>query len=248
MLTKLSYLDRIKLIMLAMMTIGHFAWAFVPTETTISDVLHFFARITIPLACFLVVQGFYLSRDVFGYVKRLFLFAVLAQVGFTVAQVGLWTIIETPWLVLTYGNVLFTLGFGLLALMAVHEMRQKSFDEKLPFLLAVLFLSMVAFWSDWGGSVVVWILSIYGFGAVGFLSATLGLFLFAQTLPGELMAFFPNIKNPMDFGLFLSVPIMLWYEKNKQNSPKNYRLPRTFFYWYYVVHLWVIGILLTVFG
>lgn len=248
MLEKLSYLDRIKLLMMVAMTIGHFAWAFVPTETTLSDLLHFFARVTIPLVCFLVVQGFYLSRDLFGYAKRLFVFAFLAQVGFTVAQTGLWAVIETPQLVITYGNVLFTLGFGLLALMAVHETKQRPIDQKLPFLLAVLFLGVVALWSDWGISVIVWILSIYGFGAMGFLWATLGLFLFAYSLPDELMVLFPNIKNPMDFGLFLSVPIMLWYEKNKQNSPKVYRLPRTFFYWYYVGHLWVIGLLLTVLG
>lgn len=234
--------------MMVAMTVGHLAWAFVPTDTLLSELLHFFGRLTIPLACFLVVIGFRLSRNITGYARRLFGFGLLAQLPFAVyiyPLMGDGGLLANPWLIFYYGNVLFTLGFGLLTLIILTHLHQTRnyFYGCVCFAL----LALLSTWSDWGMLVIFWVGAIYYAGAMGFLVMTLllfGLSFAGQNHPIITQYIAPlNTKNLMDYGVFLSVPIMLWYEQNQHKSPTHYRLPRLLFYWYYVGHLVVISVL-----
>lgn len=246
---QLSYIDRIKLLMMVAMTVGHLAWAFVPTETWLSEVLHFFGRLTIPLACFLVVEGYRLTHDVWAYVKRLFGFGVLAQVPFVVSLVPLFGdhgILTNPAYLIFYGNVLFTLGFGLLVLILLDKIRTQASHEFLYF-LSMVACALLAMWSDWGMLVIFWVVAIFYGGAWGYLAMTTGLFVMAflvKDLPVLSYVFALKTHTLMDYGLFLATPTMVWYNKHKKNSPKDYRLPRLMFYWYYVGHLAILGLVL----
>lgn len=240
--------------MMVAMTIGHLAWAFVPTDTIWSEVLHFFARLTIPLACFLVVVGFELTKDVWGYVQRLFGFGVLAQIPFMgyVSLSGGIRLFDNPWFILSYGNVLFTLGFGLLTVITLDKLRHAPSLTKPLYLVPILFFGLCALWSDWGVLVLFWVSAIYWGGIYG--SQALGFLMMSIVLFGVsfLLRDNPNItpyiatlntKSLMDYGVFLAVPIMLWYERYRHRSPTHYRLPRLLFYWYYVGHLLVIAVM-----
>lgn len=248
-MSHLSVIDKIKLVMLFAMTIGHIAWAFVPTDTWLSDGLHFVARTTIPLACFLVVVGYQKTKDIYGYIARLLGFALLAQIpfimaqiGFTRAQIGIGGIIDTPSIVLAYGNVLFSLLFGLLAVMLADGRHFARYLSGEPRVVGVLLLLWLSSWSDWSFAVVLWVLAIYYRGALGFFVTTVGLFISSLILPKDSPFIIAHADKVMDYGLFLAVPIMLWC-KQKAHIQTLYRLPRLLFYWYYVVHLLVIGIL-----
>lgn len=230
-----------------MMTTGHLAWAFVPTETTLSQWLHFFARSTVILACFLVVQGFTLSRDLSAYLKRLFYFALLAQVPYAIMQYDFSALIQSPILIVSHLNVLFTLLFSLLALMAIHAAQNsRTLLHKCAYYAAVILLMALAYIlkTDWDYAAIAWTLGIYLGGVWGFWIAT------GVLVAVSVWAHWANIPDVatfsgqwMDFGIVIAPWVMAWYQKNKHKSPKSYRLPRMLFYWYYVLHALVIGIL-----
>lgn len=231
------------------MTTGHLAWVFVPTDTTLSELLHFFARMTIPLACFLVVQGYYLSKDIWGYARRLFGFALLAQVPFVLAfydWFGDDGIFNNLHYFLDYGNVLFTLGVGLLSVITLDKIRHSNTPQKFIYLTLLPILALCATWSDWGMLVIFWVCAIFYRGALGFLAVSIGLFVWSFLLQDatHITPYITTLQTNslMDYGIFVTVPIMLWYQNNKQNSPTHYRLPRLLFYWYYIGHLVVIGL------
>lgn len=244
--------------MMVAMTIGHLAWAFVPTDTALSEVLHFIGRLTIPLACFLVVLGFELTHDVWAYARRLFAFGVLAQIPYAMfgyPLLGDEGLFANPWHVLAHGNVLFTLGFGLLTLITLNKMQSAKVLAKPSYIVPIVLFALCASWSDWGLLVVFWVVGIYygkkmGSWAVGFTLMTIFLFLMSFLLqdnpnvPPYIVTL--NTQTLMDYGVFLAVPIMIWYERNNCRSPKAYRLPRLMFYWYYVTHLAILGLVLNI--
>lgn len=241
-INQLSYIDRIKLVMMMAMTLGHIAWVFVPTDSTMAQLMHFVGRLTMPLACFLVVQGFVLTHDVMAYIKRMFGFGLLAQVPFVMTWFGVYRLIYEPSLVMAALNVLFTLGFGLLALCCVRAMTGKRWQYKVLFGLMIAVLFMLSQLADWGMAVLVWVLAIYYGRFLGFLVASVLMFVVAALVPEDSVWRLVNPSELMDYGVFLSVPIMWAYDAFKQHSPKTYRLPRTLFYWYYVLHLLVLGL------
>lgn len=242
-INQLSYIDRIKLIMMMAMTLGHMAWLFVPTDSAMGQLMHFVGRLTMPLACFLVVQGFVLTHDLMAYIRRMFGFGFLAQVPFVMTWFGVYRLIDEPSLVWAAFNVLFTLGFGLLALCCVRAMTGKTWQYKVIFGFMIALLLMLSQLADWGMAVIVWILAIYYGKALGFVIASVLMFVVAYLVPEDSVWRLVNPNQLMDYGVFLSVPIMWAYDKFKQHSPSTYRLPRTLFYWYYVLHLLFLGLL-----
>lgn len=264
-MSKLSYLDRIKLLMMFVMTLGHVGWGFVPTDTLLSQLLHFCARMTVVLACFLVVEGFYKTHDLRAYLKRLFGFAVLAQLPYTLYS---WGFDEMRWLLLLeHGNVLFGLGFALCVLICLqnsglHKLlpSQRSPNDHIVLFawladdykntvlgLCVVGLSLLSLWSDWGVAVIFWVLAyfyggVYGFGILSLVFFGLSVMMGHKALGDNV--FLPiNASQLMDYGVLLAVPIVAWYQKYQHRSPKGYRLPRLLFYWYYVLHLLVLALM-----
>lgn len=241
---KLSYIDRIKVLMMVAMTIGHIAWVFVPVGTLLSHSLHFFARITIPLACFLLVIGYKKTHNLTAYVKRLFGFALLSQLPFVLYQLPLGELMAQPLYVLYQGNVLFTLGFALLALMCAERARQATDCQRVGYLLAIILLCWLSLWSDWFYAPILWVLAMFYYGVRGFLLVCAGLFLWSLVAdPKYYHHLAPLVAyEAMDYGVLLSAVIMAWYDKYNTQSPKDFRLPRFVFYWYYPLHLLVLAV------
>lgn len=85
----------------------------------VDKMLRRIGRISFPIFCFLLVEGFFHTSSRYKYVLRLFLFALLSEIPFDLA-------LNSRLLEATYQNVLFTMLLGLLTIWAMERVKQKS--------------------------------------------------------------------------------------------------------------------------
>ena len=80
--------NMIKLIAIIAMTVDHIAWAVFPgyPAALLPVVMHLIGRITCPVMCYFIAEGFHYTRDVRKYTARLFIFAVISHFAYIFAS------------------------------------------------------------------------------------------------------------------------------------------------------------------
>ena len=103
--------------------------------------LRAFGRVSFPIICFLLTQGFFYSRNRKNYVVRLVLAALISEPFFDIAIFGSWFYIQ-------YQNVLFTYAAALLVLMGMEQYRRQPMVQILCILAGcgVTWLIQSDFW------------------------------------------------------------------------------------------------------
>lgn len=208
--------DTLKVIAAVTMLIDHFAYIFVNSaeHTQLYRCLRGIGRLSFPIFCFVLVQGFQTTKDVRKYLIRLFLFALLSEIPYDFAFSGQ---LYAP----ADQNVIFTMFIGVLVLAG---MRQWS---NLYVQAAVLLAGCLA---------AAYIRSDYTYQGV----ALIAVFYLLRDYPWRQMLW-AAIVLCMNWGLevyaVFALPLCRCYapEKGKQ------RLPRYFFYIFYPGHLLVLG-------
>lgn len=179
-------------------------------------------RLAFPIFCFLLVEGFFHTRNVYKYAGRLFLFALISELPFDYA-------LGKSLFDFHHQNVYFTLLFALLALIALSEIEQlkpRCFHQRifcrLLQIIACVFPLIIAqrcyFDYRFRGIMVIFVL--YGFHQNRKEQAAMG----ALTISWE------------TWGPFAFLPI--WFYNGKRGLSLKY-----LFYWFYPVHLIVLGFL-----
>jgi len=180
------------------------------------EFLRVIGRLSFPLFAYLLVLGMESTRNIRNYLLRLFIFAFISQIPFSLA---------TEVAPLDYLNIFFTLGLGLLCL---HLMKTKQVYAIVP-LLASLILPF-----DYGiyGIVIIGCMYILRenttFGVIALLALN-SLLLVPWNTQFLSIAAIPFII------LHKNGPLYIIKEKNE-----NYRIPswrKYFFYIYYPLHL-----------
>ena len=72
----------LKLIAIFAMTIDHVAWACVPFNSVLGQIMHVVGRFTIPIMCFAIVEGFTHTRNLRKYALRLLIFGIVSATPF----------------------------------------------------------------------------------------------------------------------------------------------------------------------
>lgn len=128
----------LKFIALFTMLIDHAAAASLFPAVTGGTVLYhacrMIGRISFPLFCFLLVEGFIYSHDRFRYWKRLLLFAIFSEIPFDLA-------FYHQMISFRMQNVFFTLFLGMSALWGIEWLMQKERYQQIlipPLLCAFL--------------------------------------------------------------------------------------------------------------
>lgn len=202
-----GFLDNftLKILAISTMLIDHIGFVFFP------DMLIFRAigRISFPIFCFLIVEGFYHTRNTWNYLIRLLVFALLSELPFDLAFYG----VLFDW---QHQNVFITLSLGLLALFCLEEMNNRRIYA-IPFTLILLIAYVCN--CDYGIGGVLLICVFYltrNNQIIQCILVTLLLYLFYGTL--EL------------YGICALIPIFLY---NGKRGPSI----KMFFYWFYPLHL-----------
>lgn len=129
----------LKWIAVVTMVIDHFAaavyWQMADSSYDVYFVMRKVGRIAFPIYCFLLVEGFYHTRNVAKYLRNCFLFALLSEIPFDMAIFGR--------VVYPQGqNVYFTLCVGLGALILLDRYRARH--ETRYVLLRLLIIAAAA--------------------------------------------------------------------------------------------------------
>ncbi|MCH7308211.1 conjugal transfer protein TraX [Acinetobacter sp. NIPH 1852] len=233
---KINFLH-LKIIAIVAMTIDHFAWLFIETGTFEGQLLHFIGRITAPMMCFLLVEGYFHSKDIKVYAIRLFGFAVISQLPFVAMFEGWDVILSHPEILFYKFNILFNLLLGLLSLIVWHARLSLAIKIVLTTLFLLLSIEM-----DWGVFITGFVLVLAYFREnrnqqiIAYLIAAMAMLLLVDL--GFIHALPTLVLQWMPIGI-LTVPIF-WWLCNYQFGDRFGG--RYFFYLYYPVHMLVLSL------
>lgn len=177
-------------------------------------------RLAFPIFCFLLVEGFYHTRNVYKYALRLFIFALISEIPYDFA-------LGANLFDRVHQNVYFTLLLGLfvmIGLSATDKLTPRNAVERLlRHILQIVICVLPFFLARWGytdyrfrGIMLIEVL--YGFYHDKKAQAAIG----ALTISWE------------DWGPFAFIPI--WFYNGKRGLSLKY-----IFYWFYPVHLVILG-------
>lgn len=229
------------------MTGDHVAWRFLDFDTHLSETLHFFGRLVAPLMCYFLVVGFYHTSNVKQYAKRLFIFALIAQLPFWLFNLGIDTLLfiyQNPKFINThflsqlfFGNVLFSLFLSLIALMIWHN---KTFDLYAKLLLTALLYPIISL-CDYGFAMIAMTLLFAYFYTKNKPTQLIMAYLLSLPMIYVLIYGFNQTVGLgyMHFGMILTALLIYGFNGKKGNGLGG----RYVFYWFYPVHLAVIAVI-----
>ena len=143
--------NAIKLIAILAMTVDHIAWAVFPgyPRAALPLLMHLIGRITCPIMCYFIAEGFHYTHDVRKYTARLFLFALFSHFCYLYASndfVDWHSFIPFYYgSLLNQTSVMWSLAWGLVMLRVANS--DKIADRLKP--LLIILICVLSFPSDW---------------------------------------------------------------------------------------------------
>jgi hypothetical protein len=203
----------LKTVALATMIIDHYGAIFQSGE----NIYRIIGRIAFPVYCFLLVEGYFHTRDVKKYGKRLLLFAIVSEIPFDLAFYGK--------IGFAHQNIFFTLFIGLGAIYFIENKEGKySFNNNIVIVAAGILAMVLSV--DYNIMGVIYILAFY----------------FTRNLPKKrqmlymavIMLFTNLMSSPLQQFSLLALPLIYFY--NGQLGQKN-KFLQIMFYAAYPLHL-----------
>lgn len=244
--------NQLKWIAIVSMTIDHID-KFIPIQVILLEyagveletsfiLIRFFTvigRIAFPIYAYGIAQGMVYTSGQLKYFLRLFVFALISEIPFQLANFG------SDW---SFGtrNVLFTLLLGAVSCWIVQCFRKKNLGWVAVFPVAILVLVAEILHMDYGGMGILFIVIPFIFFSnrkmcLGSLFAlSIILYVFVNQFTGSGFYWMEDFQNfeivaLKLFGAVIGVALLLFYHGEKGKSKS-----RWFFYVYYPAHLLVL--------
>lgn len=208
----------LKIIAIISMFIDHYGAILSPNNIYFRII----GRISFPLFCFLLINGYNHTSNINRYLKRLIIFSFISQ--------PIFSIINNNYNL----NVFFTLYLGLFMITFIKNLKYKKIINILSEILIVLLFCYIAFLikTDYN---VLGILTIYFIYKSNNNKIFICLSIFVLNL---LFGVFIN-KNIQYFAI-LCIPFIIFFRDEKVKINKIFKYV---FYWFYPLHLFVLYIL-----
>ena len=229
--------NSIKLIAVFAMTADHIAWMLFPGYPTdfLPVIMHIIGRITCPIMCYCVAEGFHYTKNINKYTLRMFLFALISHFAYIFAS-GNYTDFHSfiPFYnggILNQTSVMWSLAFGLVMLRTAYSEKIKNKTLKV---LLILLVCVLALPSDWSCVASLFILS-FGTNRNNLKMQSVWLIIYA--------AVYSLVYGILQMSVVLAIPIIYAYNGERGKNIKFNKFMKWFFYIYYPLHLFIIGIL-----
>lgn len=227
--------NHLKIIAIIAMTLDHMADLFYPNmpNSIVSNILHIIGRLTAPIMFFFICEGFYYTKNLGKYIKRLFLFAIISHFAYCFAF-GINYIPFSTGYIFNQTSIMWTLAWSVVALYVVYG--DTKLKEWMKWVLVIL-INIVTFSADWSSIAVMIIIFMYK--DRGNLKKQMKSLMLWTSIYALVSFIFVN-KNYGIIQLFviLVYPLLKMYNGERGNI----KWMKWFFYLYYPLHLIIIGI------
>lgn len=242
--SKILNSNQLKLIAIIAMTVDHIAWAMFdgyPTDL-LPLVMHIIVRLTCPIMCYFIAEGYHYTRNINKYTFRLFAFAFVSHFAYIFASNDF--VDFKSFIPFYYGNflnqtsVMWSLAWGLVMLRIADSKRIKSIYK----VLLVILICIITLPSDWSCIAALCIMAI-GTNRGDFRKQMSWMIFYVALY--SLVYFFAIDKayGILQMGVVLSIPVIAMYNGERGKNPKINKFMKWFFYIFYPVHLFVIGLI-----
>lgn len=231
--------EMIKLLAMCTMLLNHIAAVFLESETFLYEILTIIGYFTAITMCFFIVEGYRYTRSKKKYAFRLLLFGVISQIPFHLAleRGG-----ETDF---PHFNMMFTLFICFLIICARKLIPNQDLGSNIAIGLTIL--TVLCDWAIfapvftqlflWAEGSVKRQKQAYSFAAFGF-----GLYIFLTGI-GKFSPINNLFYALLAAGVIGVSAYCVLYCYNGKRSKRGRHFFRWFFYLFYPVHLFILGIL-----
>lgn len=227
----------LKMIAICAMLIDHVAWAFIPTGTLLGQIMHAIGRLTAPIMCYFIAEGYYHTHNVKKYALRLGIFALISHIPFGLFETGRLPFPFTNANFFT--GVIYTLFLGLISLIVWNS---EKLNKAVKIILIVL-ICIMAMLGDWFFISVLWIL-FFGIYHNNFKKQVLSFIIIS--IPVVLAPLIMLIGNSSRWNeqffqivVFLALPLLARYNGERGGSKNS----KWIFYIFYPLHLLIIALI-----
>ena len=239
--------DVIKYIAMFTMLLNHIANIFLDPGTLLFTVLVDIGYFTAPVMCYFLVEGYHYTRSKNKYARRLAVFALISEVPFCLA----FSEVYTGEKIISFCgfNMIFTLFLCFCILLAMDGIKNDLFQ-----IFAVAGLFILSLFSDWALVAPLFTILfaragrdkqrirnayLIGAGLFALMNFSPG-----TDLPGILLGFVYALMSAIGI-LAAGAVIVRLYNGKRMERGKTFS--KWFFYWFYPVHLLVLGIIRIIF-
>ena len=234
--------NTLKVIAITAMTIDHMAWMLFPgyVAAPLPVFLHILGRLTCPIMCFFIAEGYHHTKNIRKYTFRLFLFAFLSHFAYVFASQSFsgWTSF-IPFYngeILNQTSVMWPLAWGLVMLRIADS---SSIAPKVKPLLIVL-ICLITFPSDWSCIASLCVLA-FGTNRHNFKAQSLWMVFYVSLYAVVYFFALDRLYGMIQMAVVFAIPLLYMYNGQKGGNIKSNHIAKWFFYIYYPLHLFLIG-------
>ncbi len=232
--------NALKVIAIIAMTIDHIAWMGIATyaqaETPRQIILHMIGRLTAPIMIYFVAEGYHYTHDFRRYLGRMALLALISHFCFCFFNQSGFNPLNN--LVFNATSIAWPLMWGLI-LLKTWDTEKMAVWLKILITLAACILTAT---SDWSCAAPLAILMI-GRSRDNFYKQMMWLMAMTSLYAAAFFCIHSHVYGILHLACWFDVPLLRLY--NGQRG--KIRWLGKFFYWYYPLHMFAIGIVYRVF-
>ena len=232
--------NALKVIAIITMTIDHLAWMGVEeysqAETPIQIFLHCIGRLTAPIMIYFVAEGYHYTRNYWKYLGRMAMLAVVSHFAFCYFAYQSFNPLQNK--IFNATSIIWPLMWGLIFLKVWDE---EKIDMWIKIMITVIGCILTAT-SDWSCASSLAILMI-GRNRGNFYKQMLWLMAIITLYAVAFFIFNNPVYGMVHMACWISVPLLALYN----GSRGKVKWLGLFFYFYYPIHLALIGLITHIF-